>query len=213
MVVMPETIGSPDGPTVEGASPALLRDLLNEFERELRDRKVPVDDYFAPGASKRDIRAEFESNGLIVPAELVVWFEWHNGATGVRGSEYVIPIHTFASLRETFDWYDDPGGWPKGLQPWQWNPNWLQITRNGSGIAVCCEKEERISPLARAVTPDGEFGTQPDKTARQVVSLCTAVVWWIDGLRTDAYVWQPQHSAWKYDHARQPLLRAVRRLS
>jgi hypothetical protein len=195
--------------TVEGASPALLRELLQDFEIELRNQKVPVDQWLQPGAEPAAVRAEFSERGLFAPEEAVVWFGWHNGRREVPGSEQALPMFTAESLGYLrADWLD-ADRITRGYEEWDWNPNWVQIIGDQVGVAVCCADDPANPPLVRAITADGVEGTQEWQTDHQVVSLCTPVTWWIDSLRRGWYRWDPKTEEWHRDLADQPLITAV----
>jgi hypothetical protein len=211
---VPETVGTNRGPSVEGASAELLSRLLSDFELELRGQGVAVDEFLRPGASERDIRAAFDECDLIAPLEAIAWFGWRDGPTRTPQSHLVMPMFMGWSLAECVRAYRDPRGQPKGSEPWQWDPNWLQIMGDANGLAIYCSTKETDAPLVRSLSWGREFGTQPAQTLHQVVSLCTPVAWWIDALRNGWYRWNPAASAWEdVDHSQQPRIRALRALS
>jgi hypothetical protein len=76
---LPDTIGTPRGPSVDGASAELLRELLRTLETEMRVVGVPVGKLLRPGAIRADIEREFHAWGLVAPEEAIVLFEWHDG--------------------------------------------------------------------------------------------------------------------------------------
>jgi hypothetical protein len=195
--------------TVEGSSPALLRELLTTFELELRKQGVPVDDWLQPGAHDSSVRAEFSARGLTAPEEAVVWFGWHDGARAVRGSEQALPMFTLRSLHHLSVEWTTPGRLQLGHGEWDWNADWVKILGEQLGVAVCCRDDPERPPLVRAITADGTEGTQDWQTAQQVVSLCTPVAWWIESLRRGWYQWDPRAEEWRRDLADQPILTSV----
>ena len=211
---LPETVGTPAGPSVEGASAPLLSELLAAFERELRAQSVPVDDYLRPGVPASEVQAGFEECGLQAPLEALAWFGWRDGPTRTPNSHLVMPMFMGWSLAECVRAYVNPKGQPKGNEPWQWDPRWLQIMGDANGLAIFCGGAADEAPLVRGLTQDREYGTQPDQTLRQVVSLCTPVTWWIDALRHGWYRWNVGANAWEdVDHSKQPRIRALHALS
>jgi len=211
---LPATIGTAVGPSVEGASPTLLSELLMEMETELRRQGVPVDEYLRPPAPISVVRAGFEECGLDPPLEALAWFGWHDGPTRAPNSHKVMPMFLGWSLAESVRAYLDPKGQPKGREDWQWDPRWLQIMGDGNGLAIFCGDAPDKAPLVRGITVDREYGTQPSQTLRQVVSLCTPVTWWIDALRHGWYRWNKHANAWEdVDTSLQPPMRAVHALS
>jgi hypothetical protein len=118
------------------------------------------------------------------------------------------------SLAECVHAYLDPRGHPKGQEDWQWNPDWIQIMGDANGLAISCDRHADDPPLVRGLSWDRVYGTQPDQTLNQVVSLCTPVTWWIDALRHGWYRWNGPGNGWEsVDHSKQPRIRALRALS
>ncbi len=108
LVDLPETIGSEFGPSVEGASPALLSEVLIALEVELRKQEVPVDEYLRPGASASDVTLAFDECGLVAPQEAIAWFQWRDGPTRSSNSHNVMPMFLMQLLSE------GPRGIPTG---------------------------------------------------------------------------------------------------
>jgi hypothetical protein len=213
-IEIPETIGTPFGPSVEGASPALLSHLLGALEGELRKQGVPVDEYLRPGASASAVYAGFDKCGLVPPDEAVVWFGWRDGTTDHPDSEDVMPMFLEWSLAECVAAYLDPAGQPKGHEDWQWDPAWIQIMGDANGLAISCAAPADQAPLVRALSWTRELGTQPNQTLNQAVSLCTPVAWWVDALQQGWYRWNSDAHAWDAPNPfGQPRIRALRGLS
>lgn len=213
MIELPETIGTSHGPSVDGASPALLQELLEAFQDALAHQGVPVERFLSPGTSPERVRSRLNDIGLRAPDELVAWFGWHDGPKRMPGSASVLPRFLFWSLDEAISMHVSPRGQPKGTEDWQWNPAWLQIMGDGNGLAIHCAEDPTEPPLVRALTMDGEYGTQPKKTLRQVVSLCTPVAWWTEAVSENWYRWDAKSQLWDIDEQKQPIIRATRRLS
>jgi len=213
-IEIPETIGTPFGPSVEGASPALLSELLIGLEEELRKQGVPVDEYLRPGVPPAEVSAGFTECGLVAPEEAVVWFGWRDGPNRTPNSHKVMPMFLSWSLAECVAAYVDPNGHPKGDEDWQWDPAWIQIMGDANGLAISCAAPADRAPLVRALSWDWEFGTQPLQTLNQAVSLCTPVAWWVDALQHGWYHWNSDAHAWDTpDPFGQPRIRALRGLS
>jgi hypothetical protein len=211
-VHLPDTIGTPAGPSVEGASSELLGELLQELESELREVGVPVDTAFRSGASAPQLRAAFASIGIAVPDEIVVWFGWHDGVNRPIGNR-VLPIFEMWSSEDAIRNYVNPKGAPKGSESWQWNPEWLHFVGDNNGIAVSCGGNLEATPRIRRISAGLEWGTQADDTLHQVVSLCTPVTWWIESLRNGWYEWDRHLQGWDWETTSQPRFRALRALS
>ena len=205
---LPITIGSPKGPTVEGAPAEMLTELLRELDESLTRAGFPVDRLLLPGSDEGSIRAAVARVGLIAPDELVAWFSWHEGSARLDAARPFVPGCTLWSLESVLSLYEKE---PLGEE--EWNPNWLQVIGPNVGIAVYCDSDAAAPPLLRSVAPDSEFGTQPNQTARQVVSLCTPVAWWLDSLANGWYEWQAQVGRWHSDRMRQSAIRAMHGLS
>jgi hypothetical protein len=210
---LPETVGTPHGPSVEGASPALLAELLVEFERQLLRVGVPVEKFLRPGAHPDFVRDVFDRNGLTAPDEAVVWFSWHDGPTRIPDGNQPLPRFEIWSLDEADDRRHSGGAQPMGHGPEEWDPDWFQIMGPVAGIAMNCADAPEKPALVRALSHTREMGTQPEQTLQQVLSLCTPVTWWIESVREGWYQWLPELSGWDYDFMAQPTIRRLRGLS
>jgi hypothetical protein len=204
---LPATIESPDGLTVEGASAQLLSELLAELDCELVASGFPVYEFLLPGTSEARVRNSVEGLGLTAPDELVVWFTWHDGRAETEASRYFVPGFTLRTLAYVVDCYQDPAYEPFGEEEWQWDPRWLHIVGPNVGLAMRCDGDPAQPPLVRNVASDSGFGTQPHQTARQAVSMCTPVTWWIESLRNGWYRWKPDVQRWWADETFQPDIR------
>ena len=211
MIEIPETIGTPDGPSVDGASAHLLKVLLGAFEDQLVTAGIPVNEFLRPGAPPAKVHEIFAKNGLTAPDEAVVWFGWHDGPVRGVGDE-ALPIFEFWSIEEADARRNAPRALPMGYEDWQWIPTWMQIMGDANGLAIECGADAKQSPLVRGLSW-GEPSTQPGRTLSQVVSLCTPVAWWIDALRHGWYAWDPDENSWDTDRSGQPAIRALRGLS
>jgi hypothetical protein len=209
MMRLPATVGSPRGVTVEGASPALLAELLKEFEVELRNQGIEIDRLLRPGATRQSVIDEFRASELDAPDEAIVLFGWHNGRFEVPGAFSALPVFAAWSLEYLAAARDRSADEPRGFGEWEWNPNWIRIMGDQYGIAMCCADRPENAPLIRFVSDDLVDGTQDWQTERQVVSLCTPVTWWIESLRRGWYRWIPATQEWKRDVDDQPIIRSI----
>jgi hypothetical protein len=210
---LPDTIGSPDGPTVEGASAELLGELLRELDRELEKAGFPVSRFLSTGTSEGRVRDSLANLGLVAPDELVAWFTWHDGREPSEQGRYFVPGFSLWSLAKVVSSYQDPDYEPHGIEEWEWDPGWLHFAGPNVGLAMRCDGDPADPPLVRNVASDSEFGTQPDQTSRQVVSLCTPVTWWIDSLQQGWYEWNSGVGRWHSDETKQSSIRALRGMS
>jgi hypothetical protein len=170
-MTLPDTYRAPEGLTVEGASPELLRDLLKQYESKIRKAGVRTKDVLLPGLSERQIRRQFDEIGLEPPEELLVWWSWHNG---INQRYTTATRFNFLPLEAAIATYHSD---PHGTDEYSWNPQWIRVADYAAGIAVKCE-ERPGPPLVRYVSA-WTSGTQDDETEQQVESLCTPVSWWL----------------------------------
>ncbi len=173
---LPETIRTPRGLTVEGASASLLADLLDAYKYEIERRDPRAWDGFRQGHSRQEIVDKFAAEGLIAPEELVVWWSWSDGhqmmpTRGLRN----VPIGLDRALRLHRE--DREDGFV--LLP---GPEWVRIVGQGrrTSIALSCESEDK-APLVGLL--DVEQGLGPRRLSDlYAVSLCTPVTWWLTSL-------------------------------
>ncbi|MBH0083146.1 hypothetical protein [Salinibacterium sp. SWN167] len=188
MRTLPKTVSTEHGPSVEGAGPELLTELLAEFERELRVVGAPTS-LFNPGLNPGDVERQFESRVRAVPPELLTWFEWHNGehpSSPDTAPQVFWSGHTFWDIAGVVRLQDLDIDEIAGNEL-DWDPNWLRLTgRWDNGIAIQCSDAEAL-PLVRKVAFDTR--TNPADTDTQLVSLCTPIAWWIDAVRSGHYRW------------------------
>ncbi len=153
-----------------------------------------MDDGLASGIQPEQTRAAFHTIELIPPREVEVWFAWQNGARRFEGrSVWLLPLFEAWSVEAVLWAY----AWrPHGSEEWEWHPRWVQITGEKYGLAVWFPADPGETPLVRVDLQEG--GMQPGTPPTQVVSLCTVVAWWIDGLRTGRYVWDRETWTWTW---------------
>ena len=188
------------GPSLNGAGPEMLREILPQFESQLRTAGFPVE-RLAPGISRGELEDELSETGLTIPDEVCALLGWHNG---MLDDTWLVPRFQFASA--SMICRDYVATWPPhGTEEWQWNPTWLRLMGpNLGGLAVRCDADQAQPPLVRVVSP--EWSTQPDFVEHQVVSLCTPVSWWIDALKDGAIRF---NGTWERDRLRIPMQRQV----
>lgn len=192
MIDLPKTIATPSGYSVEGASAALLVTLLEEYGSELQERGVPVAEGLARGVDVQHTRSTFAELGLVPPQEVEVWFGWQNGAVAFEGrSVWLLPRIEPWSIRTVVDSYS---GRERGSETWEWHPRWVQLAGEKEGIAVWFSEDPLDPPLVRAI--EWGEGMQPGDPSKEVVSLCTVVTWWLDGLRSGRYTWDRDTWSW-----------------
>ena len=210
-MILPEVIRTHYGPFAPSASPRLLSELLTEFERAASAAGAPTQDWLAEGIDASVVFSKMSAVGLIANDELVAWFGWHNGIRGIGGAgARVVPFFSPASLDEGIARYRNlvldfiiPANGTIGA-----NPNdmkgagfgWLNLCSDNYGFAVACRSEARYTPLVRHVEDEWDDPGAKDKL--QIVSLCTLVTWWIQGIRDAAVVWDPSTQTWSYPESK-----------
>jgi hypothetical protein len=204
---LPDTIGTPRGPTVDGASPELLQELLQTLETEMRAVGVPVSKLLRPGAQRADIQREFHAWAVVAPEEAIVLFEWHDGRFEKPEAWWGLPRFEAWSLEYLAAARARRGETPEGFGQWERNPNWMHIMGDQYGLAMCCADDPENAPLIRF--DDFISGTQEWQIEEQVVSLCTPVTWWIDSIRRGWYQWDKRAQEWHIDTLAQPAYRRM----
>ena len=199
MMRLPETTRTPNGFTVEGASPELLGELLDNYARELKRTSPRIYGAMLPGLPKSKISDELGAIGIEPPEEVLVWWNWRNGfrplvPIGLRHAQLRLEDAVYMYRRSSL-----------GTDIDQWNPHWIHIAGSGNdGDAVCCQRSDE-PPLVRAVS-SFDIGTQPyEDPLRQVVSLCTPVTWWLLSIAKGWNSWDPITGFWGWDDSQYPL--------
>lgn len=196
---LPATIETPNGPSVQGASPGLLAELLRELEHEVV-AYGGTKSSLRQGVDLEVLRETFAFHQLSLPEELEVWFGWHDGET--RGALFC-PPSSLLSLEDSFGMRALEMEQDVGEPLWDWDPQWLRITGDSNaGGAIRCSSSAR-TPLVRTIMD--EVRTHPSSTAGQVVSLCTPVTWWIEAIRSGHYHWT--EGGWARDSTKNDLRR------
>ncbi len=196
---LPDTLPTDDGPIVEGAGAALLRDLLSAFDEETERRGGSNKEQLQDGLSEDEIRTALGAIGLTPPDELVVWWGWHNG---IRPGKQSQSRWEQRRLDDSVQIYRQQ---LLGTGVGEWNPNWLRFAgpHTNHGWSVSCAPDG-FPPLVRATDPV-EATTQPEETRFQVVSLCTPVTWWLTGITEGWSVWNEKLEFWETDLTKFPM--------
>ncbi len=199
---LPATIETPRGPSVVGASPELLRELLHHYERVLAEIGYPVE-LFRPPLKPAEIRSRINKLGLTAPDELVTWYSWHDGS---EAGPWLTPQFGFAPL--TYAEYSYRSA-SLGSERWEWNPGWLHVMAPNVGLGVACDGPNEQPPMVAHVSPD-EGGSQPSQSDGWVLSLCTPVTWWLEAIESGAYTYDG--GRWEVDRTLLPLEDPLRHL-
>jgi hypothetical protein len=203
MADLPRLLEGPHGLVTEGASPDLLRQLLDLCDRELRQRARPVYDSLRPGLPADVIKRAFARYSLEPNEEAIAWWEWHDGLTQMTGFGLRIePLPLEAALKLRTE-----NG--LGLERSDWNPNWVRVAGTYGGWSMALDFKTTASPAVRTVDHELDHTTQDEPAERQMISLCTPVVMWITQLqqgwsRFDTSVpgnwivdWEPAPPSWR----------------
>jgi len=196
------------GPTVTPNSPAVLRQLLDEFEDIVRAQGAPVDGHLAPGISRETLTEQLGSVGLAPPEELVTWFAWHNGLQQPPGgrlrADCLPPCITPSSLARALGRYYTDADADHEEGPWNSAPGWLMLNSSQDGLAISCQDNPTKAPLVRSADMDNPLWAE--HSSQQVVSLCTAVSYWIRTVELGVHSWNRETQRWDYDSSRIPPL-------
>ena len=161
-------IATPHGPLVEGASPELLRELLEQYEEKLVALGAPVRETMLPGIGRDEVESKLALRGLACPDEIAVWFGWHNGYNRAGMRHPGIPLIFNASLDRSLKAYDDSTrefalAWEKGINyaslAYGATEGWLRLQGISDAIAVECVNPGAEPP--RVIFANSEF-TDPD---------------------------------------------------
>jgi hypothetical protein len=165
-----------NGLSVEGASAALLSELLAEYAALLATVNPAAPNALRPGLDRSTVEAVIRPIVDETNDEVIAWWGWSDGVEdGARIPARNVPMR----LEHAISYYERR---PKGVDDWtQWNPAWLPIIFEARvGMRV----DRAVSPPP--VRPlNSEFGdhTQDSPRPTQVASLCAPVTWWITALR------------------------------
>ena len=83
----------------------LDRHLLGELEVRWRAQEAPILERLTPGLSVEEIDAVTAPLGVRLPAEARLWWQWHNGVPGAKGSLRVLrtiggPYYEYIPIEE-----------------------------------------------------------------------------------------------------------------
>jgi hypothetical protein len=200
---LPEIIVTADGPLAVGSSPDLLRRLLLECDREVRDLGLQVGGWYNPALDESYARERLAMAGLSASEEVLTWFGWHNGYS--RPFPYAtpspIPRFTMLGLDDAITVYEHElrstrDALQSGMQidSWGTGEGWLRLDLDVHGLAIDCSSDSAL-PRIRFATD--EFPYYPDRF--RAVSLCTYVTWMLYGLRNGGFIAHPDRSEWDID--------------
>lgn len=184
---LPVEVQTPFGPSVEGASPDLLAELLVELEACVTAAGGTTS-HLNRGLRRAEAESALATAGLPLPPELSTWFGWHNGEVwkdAWNPGPLALPASPLLTLDESLGMRAAEE--PIGVPEWDWDPRWLRLTGEWKlGVAIRCITADD-APLARMIMD--EMRAYVSDTQSQVVSLCTPITWWIEAIRAGYYTW------------------------
>lgn len=196
------------GPTVTPNGPDTLRELLDEFESLVQAQGSPVKNQLGVGLDRGTIVQQLTGIGIEPPEELVVWFGWHNGLAAPAGGrlrgDALPPCIIPSTLNKAIGRYYRDKDADHGEGPWDSAPGWLMLSNTTSGLAIFCSDDPDNPPRIRSVDMDHPLWEV--ESTQQVVSLCTAVSYWIRALELGVHSWNRATEKWDYDPSRIPPL-------
>jgi hypothetical protein len=208
MTTLPIVTQTRLGPSAEHPSVDLLRELLSELDKCLRQAGVPADALRA-GLHPDEISSKAAAAGLELHPEVVAWFVWRNGASPDRPDVvHALPQVRLASLDEALaryvdtqemleSWSDDPE-----LREMHWgrDTGWLALVDESTGLTVEASAPPERSP---GIHNAHNMFTLETDTGR-AVSLCTYVTWLVEGLQAGAHDYSAVSGLWGSDMNKMP---------
>lgn len=183
---LPQITSTPQGFMTAGASPELLKQLLDEFQAVLLRNGFDLDATCHPGASRQQIIDAWGTQGITPPEEAIVWWQWHNGIKeGPTGRQH--PGIDQISVEHSVRTYETM---PKGDGEYSWDARWIPLLGDGPDRIVIDSDPSAARPT-RVRSAHGGEGTYPPETENQAVSLCTPVTWWLLFRRKGWTIWTP----------------------
>jgi hypothetical protein len=78
------------------------------------------------------------------------------------------------------------------------------LNSSQDGLAISCQDNPTKAPLVRSADMDNPLWAE--HSSQQVVSLCTAVSYWIRTVELGVHSWNRETQRWDYDSSRIPPL-------
>ncbi len=171
--------------------------LLDLFFDEIASIGLPIFEHLKPGLPEAQIRSVLSTRGLSAPDELIAWYSRFDGPEFAVDEQpfNCFPKFALHSLETAITLFDRDSSAPGlGTEPWEWDPRWLRLGGPVQSMAVQCGPIAEAPVLVRSVGDDRT--TQEIRPPYQVVSLCTPLTWWIEGLRAGLYRWDSHSRHW-----------------
>ena len=193
-VELPVTMPTAEGLSVEGASPALLAELLGQYGDLLQSTNPDIWLASRPGLPESVIEETLVHAGVAPHPELVTWWAWRDGWSDKAGRGAIIPQMSLAMACELLPEIEDlpaPMLRPEGT--------WIPVSGwEMRRVIAFSATSAADSPKVRMISPEFE-PPHGQVTHAQVVSLCTYVAWHLDGIETGRVFFDPNTMAWKSD--------------
>lgn len=193
------------------ADPDRLRRLLADLEEHLRRQQAPIVDAWRPGLAPGGASATVETElGWLLPVEVEVWFEWHDGVNqqgpAFGGDEFRITGRDLLmlSLKRSVALYRDMRRSAERMEQedgvftadeW-WPPRWLPLlaTRSADLIAVDCDVPAGdASPVHYHYSHDVPGESREPRTP----SVAAAASMWVDVLERGLSYYDPEQGRWQ----------------
>jgi hypothetical protein len=201
-------------------SPTLLPGLLAEIEDDWVGMGWPHRERLARGLARDATAERLASAGLPAPTEILEWFSWHDGVSGVGrttfGPTAQVPLSLERALQQRERriagslqlLHHDPDFPFLGDPDWWWDPKWLPIGSNGSTLVADLGTADDVA-LLRMVIWDDMGGPDEDPWTsgfRRVMapSIAVGVQECRRLLATYAH-WNNEDDRWDYDFRSVPV--------
>ena len=176
---------------------AFERNLLGELETQWRRHGAPIVDLLRPGISPDEVDGLAAPHGLVVPPELKVLWNWHDGAVLPAHSPQTVrsvgPAYEFLSAAECFEQYEfnrsvhahSPA--PDEMPEMYWHKSWLPfMTADAQRLYVDCDRPLTLSWWSPVRLVSWEWEAFDVDRAISVSHMVSAWVWL---LAQDYYRW------------------------
>jgi hypothetical protein len=168
---------------------------LGELERLLVDQRAPIAEHFREPTTAEAIEELESSVGFPIPAELRLWWSWHDGAAsdGTRRNATIGPWFFFFGSAEALAATEHMRKVVArlALEPdWgveiAWKESWLAITDVGRVACECRASVDTASVIGVEIAPT-KVGAR---------SLGELVDWWIEALESGAWRYGRNRPLW-----------------
>jgi hypothetical protein len=181
----------------------LTEGMLDELAARWREQGAAVADDLRPGLPEDEVRSAAEAVGLTLPAEVLVWWGWHDGTGSLTAKSALGLDLLYLPMASAFRLYETErrnaalvaDGSDPLSQDDVWPRAWLPLSTKGAGMMMVCDcgvAEGGPTPIRHV---DHEFF---DRSHTPVAdSLGTAVGWWIDAIDRGAWSYNRERGHWE----------------